>query len=45
MPVTDALLRDLAARLCDVPGVVGVMLGGSRARGDHTAQSDVDLGL
>jgi Nucleotidyltransferase domain len=35
----------LAGRLVEVPGVVGVMLGGSRARGDHTPASDVDLGL
>lgn len=38
-------LRGLAGRLVEVPGVVGVMLGGSRARGDHTPASDVDLGL
>ncbi len=40
-----AELRALAVRLCRVPGVVGVMLGGSRARGEHTAESDIDLGL
>jgi len=28
-----------------VDGVTGVLLGGSRARGDHTPESDVDLGL
>ena len=38
-------LRELAARLVSVGGVVGVMLGGSRARGDATPESDVDLGL
>jgi hypothetical protein len=43
--VDDAGLRRLAARLVEVPGVVAVLLGGSRARGDHTPQSDVDLGL
>lgn len=43
--VDDDELRALAVRLCRVPGVVGVMLGGSRARGEHTAQSDIDLGL
>jgi|SRR5450759_360460 predicted nucleotidyltransferase len=45
MVVTDGLLRDLAAWLTQVPGVVGVLLGGSRARGDHMPDSDVDLGL
>ncbi len=38
-------LHDLAARLTAVDGIVGVLLGGSRARGDHTPESDVDVGL
>ena len=41
----DARLRALAQRLTAVPGVIGVTLGGSRARGDHGPDSDVDLGL
>ena len=36
---------DVADRLVEVPGVTGVMLGGSRARGDHAPESDVDLGV
>jgi hypothetical protein len=36
---------DIAARLVRVPGVVAVALGGSRARGTHRPDSDVDLGL
>ncbi|WP_307873157.1 nucleotidyltransferase domain-containing protein [Paractinoplanes ovalisporus] len=28
-----------------VPGIVAVVLGGSRARGTHTTESDTDLGL
>jgi predicted nucleotidyltransferase len=44
--VPDGLdLTALAQRLTTIDGVVGVALGGSRARGDHTADSDVDLGL
>ncbi len=43
--ITDEALRVLAARLAEVNGVVGVLLGGSRARGDHTPESDVDLGV
>ncbi|MEV6597299.1 nucleotidyltransferase domain-containing protein [Actinoplanes sp. NPDC051346] len=43
--MSDARLRELAARLVAVPGVVGVLLGGSRARGTHTPDSDTDLGL
>lgn len=38
-------LRTLATRLVRVPGVLGVTLGGSRARGAHAPDSDVDLGL
>ncbi|MFD0593832.1 nucleotidyltransferase domain-containing protein [Catellatospora coxensis] len=36
---------DLAQRLRAVPGVVAVVLGGSRARGEHRPDSDTDLGL
>ena len=38
-------MRRLAAELCVVPGVRAVALGGSRARGTHRPDSDVDLGL
>jgi predicted nucleotidyltransferase len=37
--------EDIAARVATVPGVVGVTLGGSRARGTHRPDSDVDLGV
>jgi len=43
--LTEDQLRRLSQRLVAIPGVAGVMLGGSRARGDHAADSDVDLGL
>ncbi|HET6532670.1 MAG TPA: nucleotidyltransferase domain-containing protein [Actinoplanes sp.] len=45
MALTDERLGEMAARLAGVPGIVGVLLGGSRARGEHTAESDTDLGL
>lgn len=38
-------LGALADQLADVPGVVAVTLGGSRARGTHRPDSDVDIGL
>jgi hypothetical protein len=44
--VPDGLELDaLAQRLTSVSGVVGVVLGGSRARGEHKPDSDVDLGI
>lgn len=42
--VVDRLV-EIANRLTDVSGVVGVCLGGSRARGTHRPDSDFDLGL
>ncbi|MFI7704946.1 nucleotidyltransferase domain-containing protein [Nonomuraea sp. NPDC049480] len=41
----DEDLHAIAARLVRVPGVVAVVLGGSRARGTHRPDSDIDLGL
>jgi predicted nucleotidyltransferase len=43
--LSDTELRAVAERVTGVPGVVGVVLGGSRARGEHRPDSDVDLGL
>ncbi|MGI8458395.1 MAG: nucleotidyltransferase domain-containing protein [Propionibacteriaceae bacterium] len=43
--LTETRLRGLAHELVAVSGVLGVMLGGSRARGDHHPDSDVDLGI
>jgi Nucleotidyltransferase domain len=43
--VVEEWLQDQAERLVEVQGVVGVMLGGSRARGEHTPDSDTDVGL
>jgi predicted nucleotidyltransferase len=39
------IAADVAARLMAVPGVVAVVLGGSRARGTAAPDSDADLGL
>ncbi len=39
------VMQRAAAACAAVPGVVAVGLGGSRARGSHRADSDVDLGL
>ena len=45
MALTENGLADLAERIVGVPGVVGVVLGGSRARGTHTPDSDTDVGV
>jgi predicted nucleotidyltransferase len=38
-------VEGLAERLAEIPGVVAVALGGSRARGDEQPESDWDFGL
>lgn len=43
--VLPARVAALAGRLVEVPGAVAVVLGGSRATGQHRPDSDVDLGL
>ncbi|MEV7599260.1 nucleotidyltransferase domain-containing protein [Kitasatospora sp. NPDC089797] len=45
MQTIDERIEAMAHRLARVPGVVGVMLGGSRARGEHRPGSDWDLGV
>ncbi|MDH6128076.1 nucleotidyltransferase domain-containing protein [Kitasatospora sp. GP82] len=41
----QVIIEDMANRLAEVPGVVAVLLGGSRARGEHRPESDWDLGV
>jgi hypothetical protein len=43
--VNDTGLMELGERLASIGGVLGVMLGGSRARGAHRPDSDYDLGM
>ena len=43
--VPDPLLTRIVPRLAEVPGIVGIALGGSRARGTANAASDYDIGL
>lgn len=45
MDNVQPLLTSIVQCLSQVKGVAGITLGGSRARGTHTPQSDVDLGL
>jgi hypothetical protein len=41
----DPLLTRITPRLAEAPGVVSVVLGGSRGRGTANAASDYDIGL
>ncbi|MBP2381689.1 nucleotidyltransferase domain-containing protein [Brachybacterium sacelli] len=43
--ISDEQLLEIAERVGSVPGIRAVTLGGSRARGTHHPDSDVDLGL
>lgn len=43
--LSDPERREMARDLCRVDGIRAVALGGSRARGTHRPDSDVDLGL
>jgi len=44
-PLPDPILARIVPRLAEVPGICGVVLGGSRARGKAHATSDYDIGL
>jgi predicted nucleotidyltransferase len=44
-PKLPAAVSALATELAALPGAVGVVLGGSRARGTQRPDSDWDLGV
>ncbi|MEJ8545069.1 nucleotidyltransferase domain-containing protein [Brevibacillus borstelensis] len=39
------IIEEVASSLQDLPGIVGIVLGGSRARGTHRPSSDIDIGI
>ncbi|MGM1048531.1 MAG: nucleotidyltransferase domain-containing protein [Bacillota bacterium] len=41
----DEIVKYVSNELEHVPGVVGIVLGGSRARGNHKLASDIDIGI
>jgi predicted nucleotidyltransferase len=42
---TETLIQNIVDELRHVAGAQAIVLGGSRARGAHTPQSDIDLGI
>lgn len=45
MKTADQILTAVKTRLEGIKGVVGIVLGGSRARGNHRPDSDIDIGI
>jgi predicted nucleotidyltransferase len=45
LAVVDDVVQRVAARLREVPGVAGVVLGGSRALGSTSPEADIDIGV
>ncbi|HWL25380.1 MAG: nucleotidyltransferase domain-containing protein [Niallia sp.] len=41
----ENILQEINNELKDVPGIVGVVLGGSRSRGTNHPTSDIDIGI
>jgi predicted nucleotidyltransferase len=39
------IIDDIVTRLKEIRGIMGIVLGGSRAKGTHTASSDIDIGI
>nr|DAF07634.1 MAG TPA: KNTase-like protein [Bacteriophage sp.] len=43
--MVENILNKISRELEGIPGIVGVVLGGSRARGTHNEKSDIDIGI
>ncbi|WP_080848985.1 nucleotidyltransferase domain-containing protein [Cytobacillus gottheilii] len=43
--IVQNIMNEISKELKDVPGIVGVVLGGSRARGTNHSTSDIDIGI
>lgn len=39
------ILNEIIKELNGLPGIVGIVLGGSRARGTNHSTSDIDIGI
>ncbi|CVK18823.1 nucleotidyltransferase domain-containing protein [Sporomusa sphaeroides] len=45
MDQIETILQSVRNTLTPIMGIAGVVLGGSRARGTHTLESDIDIGI
>jgi tRNA nucleotidyltransferase (CCA-adding enzyme) len=45
MTPVQKIINNVTRKLEGVPGIIGVVLGGSRARGTHRPDSDIDIGI
>lgn len=43
--MVDNIIRLVTEKLSSLPCIEGIVLGGSRARGTHTKDSDIDIGI
>jgi len=43
--MVEYILEQVTRELKSIPGITGVVLGGSRARGTHNDKSDIDIGI
>lgn len=43
--IIENILNDITNELKNIPGIVGIVLGGSRARGTNHQDSDIDIGI
>jgi predicted nucleotidyltransferase len=41
----QSVINEISKELKGIPGIVGIVLGGSRARGTNHANSDIDIGI
>ncbi len=41
----DHTIQKIVEETKGLPGVIGVVLGGSRAKGNHRPDSDIDIGI
>lgn len=43
--MVERIIQKVSEKLCSLPYIEGIVLGGSRARGNHSVNSDIDIGI